>query len=207
VTDPDKIRWAPKVQRHKIRLLYENDARGILDEVLLEDVGLALLDRCRSVILVSRAEAECPRCGAVIPIGFGRPEPDAPIPCSGAECGWSTTARQWHASWSGRQLNGSRALPVFEEFADEYPRASDHRRRMLLIDQLPHAFHWILGQGTPGRSVANNLIEGSHAQVLELLDALAHEGAAPPDQAAEKERWRQRVKEMWQARRSGGPGE
>ena len=207
MTASDKIRWAPKVQRHKIRLLYENDARGILDEVLLEDVGLALLDRCRSVILVSRAEVECPRCGTVIAVGFGRPDPDAPIPCPGADCGWSTTARQWHASWAGRQLNGSRALPVFEKFADEYPRAADHRQRLLLIDQLLHAFHWLLGQGTPGRSVANNLIEGSHAQVLELLDGLAYGDAAPPDQAAEKERWRLRVEEMWQARRSGRPGE
>ncbi len=199
---PEKIRWAPRVQRHKIRLLYENDARGILDEVLLEDVGLALLDRCRSVILVSRAEVECPRCGAVIAVGFGRPDPDAPIPCPGADCGWSTTARQWHASWAGRQLNGSRALPVFEEFAADYPGAVDHRRRMLLIDQLLHAFHWILGQDTPGRSVANNLIEGSHAQVLELLDGLAYGDGARPDLAEEKERWRQRVDAMWQARRS-----
>ena len=32
-------------------------------------------------------------------------------------------------------------------------------------------------------------------------------GGVQDDQAAEKERWRLRVEEMWQARRSGRPGE
>lgn len=203
MTVPDKIRWAPRVQRHKIRRLYENDARGFVDEVLLEDVGLALLDRCRSVIQVSRAEVECPLCGAVIAIGFGRPDPDAVIPCPSSECDWSTTARRWHDSWSGRQLNGSRALPFFEEFAADYPRAADHRQRMLLIDRLLHAFHWFLD--APSRSVANNLIEGSHDQVLALLDGLAYGDASPSDRAADKERWRRQVVTMRTARRGASP--
>ena len=55
----EKISWAIK-----IRQLYENDARGTVDEVMVEDVGLALLQRCQSIWLVTHREVECPRCGA-----------------------------------------------------------------------------------------------------------------------------------------------
>ena len=42
----EKIVWAPKVQQSKIWLLYQNDARGTVDQVFVEDVRLILLQRC-----------------------------------------------------------------------------------------------------------------------------------------------------------------
>ena len=42
--------WAPRVTQHKIRQLYEDDAKGIRDEDLIEDVGYSLLCRCESFI-------------------------------------------------------------------------------------------------------------------------------------------------------------
>lgn len=47
----------------KIRQLYQNDALGAVDEILVEDIGLGLLDRCRGIWLMTRREVECPRCG------------------------------------------------------------------------------------------------------------------------------------------------
>ena len=50
----EKIAWSPKIRQSKIRQLYQNDALGTVDEVLVEDIGLGLLDRCRSIWLVTR---------------------------------------------------------------------------------------------------------------------------------------------------------
>ena len=46
-------RWAPRVRRSKIRRLYETDALGIYDDELIDDVGYALLARCRSFLAAS----------------------------------------------------------------------------------------------------------------------------------------------------------
>ncbi len=42
------VRWAAPVRQDKIRRLYETDARGLTDEALIDDVGLALYLRCQS---------------------------------------------------------------------------------------------------------------------------------------------------------------
>lgn len=47
--------WAPRVRQHKIRQLYEDDAKGIYDEGLINDVGYALLARCLSFIAANEA--------------------------------------------------------------------------------------------------------------------------------------------------------
>src|SRR5258708_28782977 len=51
--------WAPKVRPEKIWQLYQNDARGLVDETLVDDVGLALYLRCESVLLVSAGRIKC----------------------------------------------------------------------------------------------------------------------------------------------------
>ena len=59
------IQWAPRVPKHKIRRLYEADAKGMLDEDLLNDVGITLLLRCESILAVAEAQrgrVKCPRC-------------------------------------------------------------------------------------------------------------------------------------------------
>jgi hypothetical protein len=57
---------------------------------------------------------------------------------------------------------------------------------------LIHAFHISLRDGKAGRSFANNLIEGSHQQVIDLLDRLS---ALPG--GVNKEQWQARVGEMF----------
>jgi hypothetical protein len=194
----EKISWSPKIRQSKIWQLYQNDARGTVDEVLVEDVGLSLLHRCQSIKLVTQREVECPRCGAT----FSLCEPDSwkPLPgvqtCPTPRCGWETTAEEWHQSWSHRDLLGSAAIEAFEAYLHDYPRARTTEERMVCIDQLIHSFHISLQVSKPNRSFANNLIEGSHDQVIQLLDRLF----AKPD-GVDKEQWRATVDKMYVRRR------
>ena len=52
-----EIRWGRRVPKWKIRRLYELDARGIVDEELIDDVGVTVFERCRS-ILTMREDTE-----------------------------------------------------------------------------------------------------------------------------------------------------
>jgi hypothetical protein len=70
---------------------------------------------------------------------------------------------------------------------------------MVCIDQLIHSFHISLQTGKFNRSLANNLIEGSHDQVVEFLDKLS----AKPG-GIDKEQWRTEIKNMYDTRRGQG---
>jgi len=58
-----KPSWNPRVSRHKIWRLYQNDAQGIRDEALVDDVGISLLLRVESCRTVSEAQAGSLRRG------------------------------------------------------------------------------------------------------------------------------------------------
>ena len=61
--------WAPRVPQRLIRRFYETDAKAIYDEELIDDVGCALLARCRSFLAANRAragEVPCPRCDRIV---------------------------------------------------------------------------------------------------------------------------------------------
>jgi hypothetical protein len=194
----EKISWSPKIRQSKIWQLYQNDALGTVDEVLVEDVALGLLDRCRSIWLVTHSEVECPRCGAT----FSLCEPDSwkTLPgvqrCPAPGCGWETTAEHWHESWKHRELLGTAALDAVETYLHDYPRARKTEARMLCVDQLIHLFHISLRTGKLNRSFANNLIEGPHDQVVEFLDRLS----AKTD-GVDKDQWRAEIKSMYKTRR------
>jgi hypothetical protein len=67
---------------------------------------------------------------------------------------------------------------------------------MVCIDQLIHSFHISLRTGRPSRSFANNLIEGSHDQVVEFLDRLSAK-----NDGVDKEEWRREIGSMYKTRR------
>ena len=194
----EKISWSSKVRQAKIRQLYQNDARGAVDDVLVEDVGLRLLDRCRSIWLVTNRQVECPRCGTTFPMcepGTWKPLPGVQT-CPSPGCGWETTAEEWHDSWKHRELLGTAAMEAFETYLHDYPRAQTTAERMVCIDQLIHSFHISLQTGKAARAFANNLIEGSHDQVVEFLDRLT-----AWDGGVDKEQWRREVDRMYRTRR------
>ncbi|MBI4732281.1 MAG: hypothetical protein HY781_09210 [Chloroflexi bacterium] len=194
----EKIYWYPKLRQAQIRQLYRNDALGAVDEDLVEEVGFSLFQRCRSIQTVTRREVECPRCGTTFPMC----EPDSWKMLSGVQscptpgCGWETTAEQWHASWTKRDLLGTAATQAIETYLRDYPQAKTPQERMVCIDQLIHAFHISLRTGKAGRSFGNNLIEGSHEDVVAFLDQLS----ATPS-GVDKEEWRAEVERMYDRRR------
>jgi len=198
----EKISWSPKIRQIKIRQLYQNDALGAIDEILVEDVGLSLLYRCQSIRLVTRREVECPRCGTC----FSLCEPgnwkmlSAVQLCPTAGCGWGTTAEEWHDSWRHKDLLGTAAVQIFETYLRDYPRAQKTEEKMVCIDQLIHSFHISLQSGKLNRSFANNLIEGSHDQVIELLDRLSATTGG-----VDKDQWHTQVNTMYK-RRCGDDG-
>jgi hypothetical protein len=194
----EKISWAPKVRQAKIWQLYQNDALGAVDEALVEDVGFRLFHRCRSIWLVTQRVVECPRCGVVFSLcepGTWNMFPGVQS-CPTPGCGWETTAEQWHESWRHRDLLGSAAMQAIETYLHDYPRARKAEERMVCIDQLIHSFHLSLRTGKVNRSFANNLIEGSHEQVVEFLDRLS---AVPG--GVEKDKWRAEIENMYRRRR------
>ncbi len=203
-TNPDpseRIHWAPKIRQSKILEIYQNDASGMLDADLIVDVGFRLLQRCHSIRIATSRSVECPRCGTEFKLAETSAWRLVPGPnlCPNPGCGWQTTPEEWHQSWHHRDLLGAAAIPAINSYLHEYPLADTPQLRMLCIDQLIHAFHISLRDGQPGRSFANNLIEGSHTQVIQLLDQLF---ALPG--GASKDRWREDVKKMNQRRRGLG---
>jgi hypothetical protein len=42
------FRWARRVEQEKIRRLYETDARGIVDDELIDEVGYAMSPAARA---------------------------------------------------------------------------------------------------------------------------------------------------------------
>ena len=193
--DPPPVRWAPRVAPAKVRALYQTDALGIFDEELIDEIGFALYSRCRSILTVTEAVAgrvACPNCETIIQ----RRTADADEALCCAACGWQTTWGRYHRTWQHQELYGGGAVDAFRAFAVGWARASTPQRKMLLIDQLIHTWHWQAREDRMlGRPVGVNLIEGSRAQALALLDGLTYEpgsaDAMRETHAAWRAAWRQ----------------
>jgi hypothetical protein len=166
------VRWAPRLRPDRIRRLYETDARGIVDEELIDEVAYALYSRCDSILTVTESiwgKTKCPRCAFMI-----APAEEDQLRCP--QCAWLASRAEYHQTWEHQQLNGTNAKDVFEAFVRQFPRARTPQAKMLLIDKLLHECHRDVRRGTTGRPVAKNLIEGSSRTIRELLDGLAYGG-------------------------------
>ena len=191
----DEIRWARRVRQDKIRRLYLLDAKGIVDEQLIDEVGYAMYARCESIRVATEAHSgrpACPRCRSVMEQRWRK---DEALIC---ECGWQATWGEYLKSYQGKQLHGGGAFPAFQEFLERWPKARAHRDKLLLIDRLLHACHGSARFGAT-RPAAVNLIEGRMPQVLELLDELAYSDLSTPGTAHTRAVW----KEAWSLRRWG----
>lgn len=165
-----KLHWAPKVSQIEIHHLYELDAQGIIDMDLIDEVGWSLWERCDSIMTVTAAHnghVLCPACGMVIE----RQNPwsaDEYVKCT--KCDWQIPWETYHQSYRGKQLFGANAVDIFKAYHKAFPCAKAANEKMVLIDQLIHAFH--IGLTEIGRPVAANLIEGSLRDVIHFLDKL-----------------------------------
>ena len=186
-------RWAPRVDPQLIRRLYLSDARGLLDEELLEEVSYGLYCRCQSIRDVTGVydgKVTCPVCHTIIPL-----DPNIKIgPTSGydkeavlhcPQCTWSCRYGDYHATFQGKNLRGHNFFPLVEEYLRQQPLAQSHAEKMLLIDRLIHAVH----QGTL-KGAAVSFVEGRSAtQLRRFLDALAYGDASTAGMAETKQQW------------------
>lgn len=192
--DDNKVHWAPKTPRAKIRRLYETDAQGIIDEEQIDCVGWALWQRCESILIVTAAHygrVRCPSCATLIE----RPSPwtdGEMVVC--ATCGWQMAWAAYHQTYRGKQLFGANAVGVFEAFYRDFPEAPTANIKMLLIDQLIHAFH--VGLTGLGRPVGANLIEGSLGEVIRFLDALTNDGVSAAGLGDSRTAWRRELESL-----------
>jgi hypothetical protein len=175
------VRWAPRLRPEKLRRLYATDARGIIDEELLDEVAYALYARCDSILTVTESiwgQTKCPRCALMI-----TPTEEGQILCP--ECSWQASRTEYHKTWEHQQLNGTNARNVFQEFVRRLPLVKTPQEKMRLIDWLIHQCHYDMKRGTYGRTVAKNLIEGSSRAIRDLLEELAYGDQVPPIRSSE----------------------
>jgi hypothetical protein len=193
------IKWNPKVRKEKIWELYQKEVKGIADEKLIDDVGLALLLRCESILMVSNREVHCPRCKSRFQLKKTWHDKAEKYNCPSSDCDWKVAWTEYHNSWRHRDLIGGGALPVFSEFIEAYPKAKDASSKMVLIDRLIHSFHIQAKSQLPTKTASYNLIEGNMRQVVELLDRLS------TSNGTDKEKWRERIEFARRLRRGKAP--
>ena len=109
---------------------------------------------------------------------------------------WSDYAK----TFKRRQLNSGGAGAAFRLYMRQYDRTETAQERMLLIDQLIHAFHVHLFKHVEGpqptRPVVPNLIDGRLTDLIPFLDELTYGKNTPRERLDSQEAWRQALKAM-----------
>ena len=181
-----EIKWSPRVSRDKLKRLYESYTSGMVNDKLLDDVGITIYLRCCDIITVYEARkgfVKCPGCSesgrdTVIKRNFMARE----LPAGSDElmecpiCGWNATWRNYTKSYKRKQLNSGGALDSFKAYVHAYPLALTSDKKMMLIDRLIHEFHYSLKSdpGLPTRSVGPNLINATLTEVMVFLNELTY---------------------------------
>ncbi len=183
-----------------IRELYLNDARGMREDDLVDEVGSGLFQRCQSIMEFTQAvegQVQCKRCAAearIFVLVRKTMKPDELLKCP--LCGWQIEWKVYLAETNRTkgQLIAGHARAAFEDYLRTYPICHSYPEKMLAIGRLIHEFHRELSQDgaalKPTRSACANLLEGTATEVLVLLDGLAYGDYSSPDLAAQRESWR-----------------
>ena len=162
----DRPTWEGRVPREKIARLYAIDATGLVDEDLIEDVGISLLARVESIFKARQANsgsARCPICDLEI-AHDGQKE--TLLRCD--VCNWELSWRKYHGAIRGKHLAAAGLGDFLSDFASSYPRARSAREKMIIIDTLIHRYHWEL-EGGLTRPGATDLIGGRQNEIPEFL--------------------------------------
>ena len=172
--DPEKLnqfKWCRKISRNDLLKLYTSEAKGMLDIDLLDEVGFAFYTRCKQAHeardCMEKEQILCHYCGAIL----DAEDRLLPVHC---QCGYSYTHREYRRSYMAVNMPGNRATPIFEHFEQKWPGCKNSTEKMILIDWLIHECHVTLMSGAKGKSVCENLIEGTRKQITDLIVGLAY---------------------------------
>lgn len=168
----ERITWAPRVRMSSIFALYEKLAHGLRDEKLIDEIAYALYLRCQSIIDVTEAshgKVRCQKCGSLIIRKTH--QKDELLRCE--KCDWNTDWQTFFKSYHRKQLTGGLGYQVFIDFVERYPKCSNVRDRLFLIDWIIHQCHVaVTDRGSYLRPVAVNLIKGKMSQLIPFLENL-----------------------------------
>lgn len=185
--------WAPRVSRHRIAQLYAKDAKGIRDEELADDVGVALFARVESCLIATgsmRGEVTCPICGSIIHRDLKprrRKDPIEILQCH--TCEWQLSWPEYHSTYRKKRLGSYRLEVQFREFLEGFTEAQSYQQKMILIDTLLHIYHDEL-EGSLGGPGTANLIGGKMSDVAAFLNQLTYGDQSTPGLVDQLEEWR-----------------
>jgi hypothetical protein len=165
------------VEPYKIRRLYESDARGMLDEDLLDDVGYGIYVCCQESIVLAEAakgNVKCLNCSQATIVRRqvdGRFDDSEILNCPA--CGWEIWCGDYHKSL----LRKAPARPYepmrfFVSFVEQWPLARSSSEKLLLIDRLIHEWH--LHYRAVGWPLGTTVVRATTRQMVELLEGLAY---------------------------------
>ncbi len=162
--------WPAKLDIYKLKRLYMQDARGIQDMELVDEIGLTLYLRCKygkeDRERMERFALRCHHCEREV-TGDGDFRQ-----CS---CGYQYSYREYRRSYRKNNMPSGAAAKVFEAFMEKWCLAAGYSEMMILIDTLLHEFHVSLVSGAVHRPVAMNFMEGTRKQVEQMVNELARE--------------------------------
>ena len=162
------FQWPEKLDIYKLNKLYMQDAKGIQDEVLADEIGLMLYLRCKygkeDMERMERYIIRCHGCGADL-AGEGDFRQ-----CS---CGRQYSYKEYRRNYRRNNMPTGAAEKIFNLFIQNWERAKSYREKIMLIDTLLHEFHLLLVSGATHRPVAMNFIDGSRSSVEQIINSLA----------------------------------
>ena len=168
---PDKynvFQWPAKLDIHKLNKLYMQDAKGIQDEILADEIGLTLYLRClygkEDMERMERNIIRCHGCGAEL---AGN---DDFRQCN---CGRQYSYKEYRRSYRKNNMPTGAAEKTFNMYIKNWERARTYQEKIVLIDTLLHEFHLSLVSGAVHRPVAMNFIDGSRSRVEQIINSLA----------------------------------
>ncbi len=206
-TNSSKIHWSRRVSRDKIRRLYESDARGMLDEELLDDVGYGIYARCEDMLEVAEADrgrVKCRNCGNIIVRQEGEEaeHPGVGIVLGGGEaemleceqCSWHITWGEYCKSLRCMSMRASMCERLFQAFVRQWPSTQSPSAKLRLIDSLIHEFHvFDMAHGKElGGLVAPNVIQGA---TIAFMDALSYGAGSTPGLQDTRQNWLSRLRD------------
>jgi hypothetical protein len=90
---------------------------------------------------------------------------------------------------------GGSAVRIYRAYIAAFPKARTSAEKLVMIDQLVHAFHYSLRQKRTFRPVGQQLIAGSAEQVLAFLDQLSQVDYATATLNESHAEWRRTVEQ------------
>ncbi len=162
------FQWPAKLDIHKLNRLYMQDAKGIHDEILADEIGLTLYLRCKygkeDMERMERYIIRCHGCDA---------ELAGEADFRQCYCGRQYSYKEYRRSYCRNNMPTGAAKTIFNLFVQNWEKAKTYPEKIVLIDTLLHEFHISLVSGATHRPVAMNFIDGSRSSVEQIINSLA----------------------------------